>query len=233
LGSSRALTEDTTVASHPSVQQAAARVKDAYLARVRCDIASPIAGQVARRSVQIGQRIQTGTPLMAVVPLRQLWVDANFKEDQLRDMRIGQPVELSADLYGDNIEYSGKIVGLGAGTGAAFSLLPAQNATGNWIKVVQRVPVRIALDPAQLDKHPLRIGLSINANVDISDTSGQALASTPRTSSVATTDIQDSEAKAAQALADSIIAANLGTRSVANSVKPPAAHAALSAAGDR
>ena len=212
LRSSRALTEDTTVARHPSVQQAAAHVQAAYLARLRCDIASPISGEVARRNVQIGQRIQTGTPLMAVVPLKQLWVDANFKEDQLRGMRLGQPVTLTADLYGDNVEFSGHVVGLGAGTGAAFSLLPAQNATGNWIKVVQRVPVRIALDPAQLEKHPLRVGLSMEVDVDISDTSGKALADVARDAPLATSALHSQEAEAAQKLVDEIIRDNLGKR---------------------
>ncbi|HEU4708596.1 MAG TPA: HlyD family efflux transporter periplasmic adaptor subunit [Methylophilaceae bacterium] len=210
LSSSRALTEDTSVANHPSVRQAAARVKAAYLDRMRCEIASPISGEVARRNVQIGQRIQTGTPLMAVVPLKELWVDANFKEDQLRSMRIGQPVTLSADLYGDNVEFKGKVVGLGAGTGAAFSLLPAQNATGNWIKVVQRVPVRIALDPDQLTKHPLRVGLSMEVDVDISDTSGKALADVSRHEPVVTSDLHSQESEAAQKLVNEIIEANLG-----------------------
>lgn len=212
LRSSRALTEDTTVANHPSVQQAAARVQAAYLARLRCDIAAPISGEVARRSVQIGQRIQTGTPLMALVPLKQLWVDANFKEDQLRNMRLGQPVTLTADLYGGRVEFSGHVVGLGAGTGAAFSLLPAQNATGNWIKVVQRIPVRIALDPAQLEKHPLRVGLSMEVDVDISDTSGKALADVSRKEPVVTSDLHSQETEAALKLVNEIIHDNLGKR---------------------
>lgn len=215
LASGRALTEDTTVASHPSVQQAAANVKAAYLAKIRSNIVSPISGQVAKRNVQIGQRIQTGMPLMAIVPLKQVWVDANFKEDQLRDMRIGQPVHLHADIYGDDIEYTGRIVGLGAGTGAAFSLLPAQNATGNWIKVVQRVPVRIELKPAQIDAHPLRVGLSMQAEVDIADTSGKLLADMPRTSPVAITDIHDQAAQAADLLAQKIIADNLAAPATA------------------
>lgn len=224
LVSSRALTEDTTVESHPSVQQAMAEVESAYLARIRCNIVAPVAGQVANRNVQIGQRIQTGVPLMAIVPLKQVWVEANFKEDQLRDMRLGQPVHLYADLYGDDIEYSGKVVGLGAGTGAAFSLLPAQNATGNWIKVVQRVPVRIALDPAQIKKHPLRVGLSMEAEVDIADTSGKLLADVPRTTPVATTDIHDQAAAAARALARNIVEDNLGPATSASRHKPaPAA----------
>jgi membrane fusion protein (multidrug efflux system) len=232
LTSSRALTEDTTVANHPSVQQAAADVKAAYLANIRSNIMSPISGQVAKRNVQIGQRIQTGMPLMAIVPLKQVWVDANFKEDQLRDMRIGQPVHLHADIYGDDIEYAGKIVGLGAGTGAAFSLLPAQNATGNWIKVVQRIPVRIALQPAQIKAHPLRVGLSMQVEVDIADTSGKLLADMPRANPVSTTDIQDQAIKTAETLTQKIIDANLASHAPSRSAsrhKSPAAK--ISAAG--
>ncbi|HEY0267902.1 MAG TPA: HlyD family efflux transporter periplasmic adaptor subunit, partial [Methyloradius sp.] len=146
LTSSHAQTEGTTVETHPNVEAAAAHVREAYLARERCDITAPAAGQLAKRSVQIGQHIQTGSPLMAIIPLDQLWVDANFKESQLKGMRIGQPVEVYADVYGNKVEYAGHIAGLGAGTGAAFSLLPAQNATGNWIRIVQRIPVRIELD---------------------------------------------------------------------------------------
>lgn len=210
-GSSQALTENTTVDNHPSVQQAVARVKEAYLARARCDIVSPVAGQVAKRNVQIGQRIQTGTPLMAIVPLNRVWVDANFKENQLRNMRIGQPAHLYSDLYGNRIEYKGRIVGLGAGTGAAFSLLPAQNATGNWIKVVQRLPVRIELDADQLKAHPLRVGLSMQVDVDIENTHGKLLADAERTSPVATTDIQDKAEQTADTLAARIIAYNRGS----------------------
>lgn len=210
-GSSQALTENTTVDNHPSVQQAVARVKEAYLARARCDIASPVAGQVAKRNVQIGQRIQTGSPLMAIVPLNRVWVDANFKENQLRNMRIGQPAHLYSDIYGDRIEYKGRIVGLGAGTGAAFSLLPAQNATGNWIKVVQRLPVRIELDADQLKAHPLRVGLSMQVDVDIENIHGKLLADAERTSPVTTTNIQDKAEQAAETLAASIIAYNRGS----------------------
>jgi membrane fusion protein (multidrug efflux system) len=135
--------------------------------------------------VQLGQRIQAGASLMAIVPMDQLWVDANFKEVQLRTMRIGQPVHLTADMYGNKISFHGTIEGLGVGTGAAFALLPAQNATGNWIKVVQRIPVRIKLDPKELAAHPLRIGLSMEADVDIRDQSGKALADTVKSASAA------------------------------------------------
>ena len=160
------LIADTTIAQHPTVASAAARVRETFLAYRRTSIPSPVKGYVAKRSVQMGQRVSPGTPLMAVVPLEDLWVDANFKEVQVRHLRIGQPVKLSADLYGDKIEYSGKVVGLGVGTGSAFSLLPPQNATGNWIKVVQRVPVRIQLDARELAANPLQVGLSMEATID-------------------------------------------------------------------
>lgn len=151
----------------PAVQTAITHIKDAWLNLQRTQIRSPMAGQVAKRNVQVGQRLAPGTPLMAVVPLQNLWVDANFKESQLRKMKIGQPVEMTADLYGDKVVYHGKVMGLSAGTGSAFSLLPAQNATGNWIKVVQRVPVRISLDAHELKNNPLRVGLSMTVKVDI------------------------------------------------------------------
>lgn len=162
----------------PAVQTAVSRIKDAWLNLQRTQIHAPIAGQVAKRNVQVGQRITQGVPLMAVVPLDNLWVDANFKESQLRKMRIGQSVEMVSDLYGSKVVYHGKVMGLSAGTGSAFSLLPAQNATGNWIKVVQRVPVRISLDPRELRANPLRMGLSMTVKVDISESgTGKGMAS--------------------------------------------------------
>ncbi|WP_175952950.1 HlyD family efflux transporter periplasmic adaptor subunit [Burkholderia sp. BCC0405] len=181
LASNRALTANTTIASHPNVLAAAAKVRDAYLANARNVLPAPVTGYVAKRSVQVGQRVSPGTPLMSVVPLNAVWVDANFKEVQLKHMRIGQPVELTADIYGSSAVYHGKVVGFSAGTGSAFSLLPAQNATGNWIKVVQRLPVRIELDPKDLDKHPLRIGLSMQVDVDIKDERGDQLVNAPNT----------------------------------------------------
>ena len=162
----------------PAVQTAVSRIKDAWLNLQRTQIHAPIAGQVAKRNVQVGQRITQGVPLMAVVPHDNLWVDANFKESQLRKMRIGQSVEMVSDLYGSKVVYHGKVMGLSAGTGSAFSLLPAQNATGNWIKVVQRVPVRISLDPRELRANPLRMGLSMTVKVDISESgTGKGMAS--------------------------------------------------------
>lgn len=171
---------DTSLENQPAVQQAATAVRDAWLALQRTDIRSPIDGYISRRAVQVGAQISPSSSLMAVVPDKQLWVDANFKETQLAGVRIGQPATIVSDLYGDNVVYHGKVVGLDMGTGSAFSLLPAQNATGNWIKVVQRLPVRVDIDPADLAKHPLRIGLSTLVTVDTSDQSGAVLASTVR-----------------------------------------------------
>ena len=172
--------DGTTVDTHPRVLAAEAAVRDAALALRRTRIFAPLAGVVARRSVQVGQRVAPGTPLMAVVPLDYVWIDANFKEVQLEHMRVGQPVEVSADVYGGSVKYHGKLVGLPAGSGSAFALLPAQNASGNWIKIVQRVPVRIALDPQELKAHPLRVGLSTTVTVDVRNTSGALIASQVR-----------------------------------------------------
>jgi len=178
----RAQIDDTTLENHPQVLAASARVREAALALKRTRIVAPVTGTVARRSVQIGARIAAGTPLMAVVELSDAWVDANFKESQLVDIRVGQPVELHADVYHGDVVYHGKVAGLGAGSGSAFALLPAQNASGNWIKVVQRVPVRIALDPKELAEHPLRVGLSMRVSVDLHDTSGSLVANEIRSS---------------------------------------------------
>ncbi|MEQ9948209.1 multidrug efflux MFS transporter periplasmic adaptor subunit EmrA [Pectobacterium aroidearum] len=177
----QAMILDTPLEKQPAIQQASVEMRDAWLALQRTKIVSPIDGYVSRRSVQIGARISSTSALMAVVPANHLWVDANFKETQLANMRIGQPATVVADIYGDDVVYQGKVVGLDMGTGSAFSLLPAQNATGNWIKVVQRLPVRIELDPQQVAEHPLRIGLSALVNVDTANTEGSALAETSRT----------------------------------------------------
>jgi membrane fusion protein, multidrug efflux system len=177
-----ALTDRTTIESHPDVEAAASKVRDAYLAYARDTLPAPVTGYVAQRSVQVGQRVSPGTPLMAIVPLDGVWIDANFKEGQLRHMRIGQPVTLTADVYGSGIKYHGRIEGFSAGTGAAFATLPAQNATGNWIKIVQRLPVRIELDQRELEAHPLRIGLSMLVDVDTHDDSGTQLGAAINTS---------------------------------------------------
>jgi membrane fusion protein (multidrug efflux system) len=168
-------TQGVPLPRHPNVLKAVAHLREADLAMQRVTIRSPIAGHVVKRQVQVGHRVQPGTPLLTVVSLDQLWVDANFKESQLQDIRIGQPVEMESDVFGSKVIYHGKVMGLGAGTGSAFALLPAQNATGNWIKVVQRVPVRISLDPQELAHHPLRVGLSMEVTVDTHDRNGRML----------------------------------------------------------
>jgi len=208
LAANRALTANTTIANHPNVQAAAAKVRDAYLNNARNVLPAPVTGYVAKRSVQVGQRVSPGTPLMAIVPLEAVWVDANFKEVQLKHMRIGQPVQLTADVYGNSVKYNGKVIGFSAGTGSAFSLLPAQNATGNWIKVVQRLPVRIGLDPKELEKHPLRIGLSMQVDVNIKDDTGGELGNAQNT--VYQTDVFKKYGDEADAEIARIIAANAG-----------------------
>ena len=215
LTASQTQTEGTSVEDHPNVQRAAAKVREAFLALQRMNLVAPVSGYVAKRGVQVGQRVAAGAPLMTVVALDDLWVDANFKESQLQQLRIGQSVELEADVYGNKVAYHGTVTGMGAGTGAAFALLPAQNATGNWIKIVQRVPVRIALDAAQVAEHPLRVGLSMDVKVDIADQSGKMLSSTQRNGPVAETTVYDEQLKAADAAVAKTIAANLGRKASA------------------
>jgi membrane fusion protein (multidrug efflux system) len=212
LVSNQAMTDGTSIDKHPSVQAAAAKVREAWLATQRAALPAPVDGYVARRTVQLGQRVAAGTPLMSIIPLNQLWVDANFKEVQLRNIRIGQPVNLTADLYGKKVEYKGSVSGLGMGTGAAFALLPAQNATGNWIKVVQRVPVRVALDAAQLTQNPLRVGLSMEATVDVSNKDGKMLADAPRAAALVQTTVYASLDSGAAEEVRKIVAANIGRR---------------------
>jgi membrane fusion protein (multidrug efflux system) len=210
LLSNQALTDGTRIESHPSVLVASAKFREAWLATQRAALPAPVDGYVARRTVQLGQRVAAGAPLMSIVPLNQLWVDANFKEVQLRHIRLGQPVKLTADLYGKKIEYQGVVSGLGMGTGAAFALLPAQNATGNWIKVVQRVPVRVALDAAQLAKNPLRVGLSMVATVDVTRQDGKTLADSPRTTALVETQVFAALDSGAAEEVRKIVVANLG-----------------------
>jgi len=221
LVANRARVDGTTLKDHPQVRDAAAAVRNAYLTLERTELLAPVAGFVARRNVQLGQRVSPGTALMAVVPLDQVWVDANFKEPQLAHMRIGQRVTLSADLYGRRVVYQGTIAGFGAGTGAAFSLLPAQNATGNWIKIVQRVPVRVALDPHEIAVHPLQIGLSMKADVEVKGgADGARLPQIASNQAAWTTAVTGENDAQADARVQAIIAAN-------QSAPPPAptAHA--------
>ncbi|UKE71966.1 efflux RND transporter periplasmic adaptor subunit [Xanthomonas graminis] len=212
----RALIDDTGVARQPDVQAAAAQVRQAFLNNARSAIVAPVSGYVARRSVQVGQRVQPGTALMAVVPLEQVWVEANFKETQLKHMRLGQPVELQSDLYGGAVRYQGTVQSLGLGTGSAFSLLPAQNASGNWIKIVQRVPVRIAIDAKQLAQNPLRIGLSMKVDVNLHQQGGSVLPSKFATGTLLDTDVYAQQLGQADATIAQIIHANLPDAAKAN-----------------
>jgi len=172
LNATEAQISGTTIETHPQVLDAEAAVRNAALALHRTQLRAPVSGVIVKRAVQVGQRVAAGAPLMGLVPLDDVWVDANFKEVQLRNMRVGQPVTLHADLYGGHVEYRGSVAGLSAGSGSAFALLPAQNASGNWIKIVQRIPVRIVIDPQDLKDHPLRVGLSMTVEVNVHDTSG-------------------------------------------------------------
>ncbi len=199
--------QNTLLAEQPEVRHSAELVRQAWLDLQRMTILSPVSGVIAKRSVQVGSHVAVGTPLMAVVPLDQLWVDANFKEVQLEKFRIGQPVELQADLYGDKITYHGEVEGLAAGTGGVFSLLPAQNATGNWLKVVQRLPVRIKLRADELQQHPLRLGLSMLVTVDVSKSDGPLLTEAKPKAALATTqslnvDLRGADERVARIIAD-------------------------------
>ena len=206
----RALVDGVPVRENPSVQGAMAAYRDAWVNASRNAIVAPVAGFVALRAVQLGQRIQSGEALLSIIPLHNLWVDANFKEGQLRDLRLGQPSEVRSDLYGGRVLFHGRVIGMAAGTGSAFSLLPAQNASGNWIKVVQRVPVRISIAPEDLVKHPLRIGLSTTVTVDTHDRSGAMIAATPSAGGGASTDVYAADLARASADAEAIITRNLG-----------------------
>src|SRR5476649_2362624 len=201
--------EGVAPAQHPAVQAAKADYVQAWLAARRNSILAPVSGYVAKRSVQVGAHVTPGTPMLSIVPLDQLWVDANFKESELRNIRVGQSATIEADMYGSKVTFHGKVLGLSAGTGSAFSLLPAQNASGNWIKVVQRVPVRIALDPKELREYPLRIGLSTTDNVDIRDTGGPMLGAPMPPSAVYSTKSLVQPLSQAGSAADAIIARNL------------------------
>lgn len=199
----------TTPSDHPAVLGAMAAYEAAYLNLKRTVIVAPISGVIAKRSAQVGERIQPGMPLLAIVPESRLWVDANFKETELGDMRVGQAVTVTADAYGNGVVFHGRLVGLDPGTGGAFSLLPPQNATGNWIKVVQRVPVRISLDPDELRAHPLRVGLSVTARVAVRDRSGAFLNQSYTRKPRDLTRAYDGLIQAAEQQAQAVVTANL------------------------
>jgi len=211
-GVSNARVDNTSLENHPNVRTAAVSVREAALALARTRVLAPVSGQVAKRAVQIGERVTPGAALMAIVPLDKLWLDANFKETELRNVRIGQAVTLTSDFYGGSVTFHGRVLGLSSGTGSAFALLPAQNATGNWVKIVQRLPVRIALDAGELLAHPLRIGLSMNATIDTHDRSGAVLSMLPNTVAIAQTSVYAQDIKAINARVAQIIADNLGQK---------------------
>ncbi len=206
----QAMILNTSLENQPAVKQSAAELRDAWLALARTEVVSPVDGYVSRRSVQVGSQISSTTPLLAIVPANNLWVDANFKETQLAGVRIGQSATVVSDIYGDDVVYHGKVVGLDMGTGSAFSLLPAQNATGNWIKVVQRLPVRIELDPKEVAQHPLRIGLSTLVTVDTTNTDGGVLATSVRSAPAYETNALALDLAPADKMIAEIIRANAG-----------------------
>ena len=209
---SNALVAGTLINQHPDILVAEAKLKAAYLTFVRSTITAPADGYVAKRAAQVGQRVAAGSAMMAVVPLKNVWIYANFKETQMKDMRIGQPVTITSDLYGDDVTYDGVISSLGIGTGSAFALLPAQNATGNWIKIVQRIPVRVEFaKPEQLEKHPLRIGMSMFVEADLHNTDGAVLATGVNPNSKLQTTIYDQQVAAADRLIADIVQQNLAT----------------------
>ena len=213
LKQAQAAVEGTSVDTNPDILAAIAKVHDAAITLSHMQLIAPVSGVVAKRTVQIGQHVAAGTPLMAVVPLERVWIDANFKEGQLEGVRVGQPATITADIYGSSVSYHGQVQGLGAGTGSAFALLPAQNASGNWIKIVQRLPVRIVLDAKELRDHPLRVGLSVTVSIDIHDATGPLMSS----ASLATeTRAEDGDAKLQ---ADRIVARIL-SQNRANAPRP-------------
>lgn len=209
LASTRAAIAGTTPETHPRVLQAEAALRSAWLASARTRVVAPVSGYVVRRSVQLGQQVTPATEMLAIVPVDSMWVDANFKENELSGLRIGQPVSVSADMYGSRVHYHGRVLGLTAGTGSALAVLPAQNASGNWIKIVQRLPVRIGLDPRELESHPLFLGLSTSVSVDVHDQQGAALSRQRAWTAALNTDVYADQDAGADAAIGEILAANL------------------------
>jgi membrane fusion protein, multidrug efflux system len=210
LASTRAEITGTTPETHPRVLQAEAALRTAWLAAARTKVVAPVSGYVVRRSVQLGQQVTPTTEMLAVVPVDSMWIDANFKENQLAGLRIGQPVRVSVDMYGSHVHYHGRVLGLTAGTGSALAVLPAQNATGNWIKIVQRLPVRIGLEPQELEAHPLFLGLSADIHVDVTDQRGAALSRQPAWPAELNTNVYADQDAGVDAAITEIVAANLG-----------------------
>jgi membrane fusion protein (multidrug efflux system) len=209
LASTQVEIAGTTPTTHPRVLQAEANLRAAWLELTRTRVLAPVSGYVVRRSVELGEQVAPSTQMLALVPVSSMWVDANFKENQLGSLRIGQPVHVTVDMYGSHVDYHGKVLGLTAGTGSALAVLPTENATGNWIKIVQRLPVRIGLDPAELTRHPLFLGLSANINVDVTDLGGSAVSQTPAWPAAQSTDAYADQDTGADKLIDAIVSANL------------------------
>lgn len=209
LSSTIASLGTTPLEKHPSIESAKTALRIAYLNLKRCSVLAPVRGFVARRMVQAGSSVKTDTPLMSIIPLDNIWIEANFLETQLEHIRLDQPVKISVDIYGSDAPFHGKVLGIGAGTGSVFSILPPQNATGNWIKIAQRVPVRIKLDPEEVRKHPLRLGLSTTVEVNTHDRTGKVLANLPATTQVGATSIYDNSLDDVEALINEIIKINL------------------------
>jgi membrane fusion protein (multidrug efflux system) len=209
LASTRAAVAGTTPATHPRVLQAEANLRAAWLAVTRTRVVAPVSGYVVRRAVELGEQVSPSTEMLALVPVTSMWVDANFKENQLGDLRIGQPVQVTVDMYGSHVQYHGKVLGLTAGTGSALAVLPTQNASGNWIKIVQRLPVRIGLEPTELARHPLFLGLSANIDVSVRDRGGSALSRTPAWPASQHTDVYMNQDTGADRVIDDIVAASL------------------------
>jgi membrane fusion protein (multidrug efflux system) len=209
LASTQAEIAGTTPATHPRVLQAEASLRAASLALDRTRVLAPVSGYVVRRAVELGEQVAPATEMLALVPETSMWVDANFKENQLGSLRIGQPVRVSVDMYGSHVEYHGKVLGLTAGTGSALAVLPTQNASGNWIKIVQRLPVRIGLEPAELARHPLFLGLSADIDVGTRNASGSALSRLPAWPASQRTDVYTEQNAGADRMIDDIVSANL------------------------
>jgi membrane fusion protein (multidrug efflux system) len=210
LASTRAQIVGASPEDHPRVLQAEANVRTAWLAAARTKVVAPVSGYVVSRAVQLGQQVSATTEMLAIVPIDSVWIDANFKENQLRDIRIGQPVEVKADIYGGHVRYHGKVLGLNAGTGSALAVLPAQNASGNWIKIVQRLPVRVGLDPTELAEHPLFLGLSTSVHVDTHDRNGTSLSEKPVWPAASNTPAYQYQMSGAEDEIRAIVSKNLG-----------------------
>jgi membrane fusion protein (multidrug efflux system) len=220
LAATQAAVQGTQPETHPRVKQAEANLRSAWLAHNRTQVLAPVSGYVVRRSVQLGQQVNPATEMLALVPLNSVWIDANYKETELEKIRIGQPVEVKADVYGSHFTYHGKVLGLTAGTGAALAVLPPENATGNWIKIVQRLPVRIGLDPNELRDHPLFLGLSTSVNIDVHDQTGASLSHQAVWPAEMQTDVYASQDAGVDTAINQILQDNLGRPAVAATGAP-------------